>query len=60
MMNNSTGDEYECEFCSLEFRTRKEWNRHIIQHFKQKDCSDCGNLETLIRIGDVWYGPHTN
>lgn len=51
------GEEFECEFCSLEFRTRIEWNNHIIQHFKQRNCSDCGNI--LIRVGDIWYGPHS-
>lgn len=53
-----TGEEYECEFCSLECRTRSEWNKHIIQHFKQRECEDCG--KTMIRVGDVWYGPHTS
>lgn len=52
-----SGEEFECEFCSLEFRTKNEWNNHIIQHFKQQNCSDCGNV--LIRVGDIWYGPHT-
>lgn len=42
----------------MEFRTSKEWNNHIIQHFKQRNCSDCGNI--LIRVGNVWYGPHTS
>lgn len=52
------GEEFECEFCSLEFRTRNEWNNHIIQHFKQKNCVECGNI--LIRVGDIWYGPHNS
>lgn len=42
----------------MEFRTRNEWNNHIIQHFKQRNCQDCGN--TLIRVGDIWYGPHNS
>lgn len=57
-MDFVSAEENECEFCSMEFRTRTAWNQHIIQHFKQRSCPDCGN--TLIRVGDVWYGPHTN
>lgn len=52
------GEEFECEFCSLEFRTRDAWNNHIIQHFKQRNCAVCGKI--LIRVGDIWYGPHNS
>lgn len=53
-----SGEEFECEFCSLEFRSRNDWNNHIIQHFKQKNCMVCGNI--LIRVGDIWYGAHNS
>lgn len=42
----------------MEFRSAKEWNNHITQHFKQRKCRDCG--ETLIRVGNVWYSPHSS
>lgn len=41
----------------MEFPNSSERTEHILQHFRQSICSGCG--ETLICIGDIWYGPHT-
>lgn len=50
-------DDFICDFCNLEFPNSSARNEHTLQHFRQLVCSGCG--ETLICIGDVWYGPHT-
>lgn len=50
------GEELECEFCSLEFETTKEWEDHTLLHFNQKNCDECGT--NLICIAATWYSPH--
>ncbi|XP_031618757.1 zinc finger protein 189-like [Contarinia nasturtii] len=54
---SDANDDFGCDFCTLEFSNSFERNEHILQHFRQTICSGC--LETLICIGDIWYGPHT-
>lgn len=39
----------------MEFH-KEEITKHVLQHFKQNKCSECG--EILIKIGNIWYGPH--
>lgn len=39
----------------MEFH-KEEITKHVLQHFKQNVCSECG--EILIKIGNIWYGPH--
>lgn len=41
----------------MEFSNAAERTEHTLQHFRQSFCSGCN--ETLICIGDIWYGPHT-
>lgn len=55
---SANDDDFICDFCSLEFPTSSERTEHILQHFQQSICSGCG--DTLICIGDTWYGPHTD
>ncbi|XP_055301267.1 zinc finger and SCAN domain-containing protein 2-like [Sitodiplosis mosellana] len=50
-------DDFICNFCSLEFPNSLARTEHTLQHFRQAVCSGCE--ETLICIGDVWYGPHS-
>lgn len=47
---------HKCDICAYTFRTSCERNLHILGHFKNSSCSIC--QETLIQLGNIWYGPH--
>lgn len=55
----SVENDFKCEICLHSSRTADERNVHIIlQHFQQMFCTFCE--QTLIRIGDNWYGKHSD
>lgn len=51
-------NQFKCDICALAFRTLCERNMHILNHLEKSSCSICH--ETLVQIGNIWYGPHTH
>lgn len=49
---------FSCFACPTTLSTRSEWDAHILDHFRQKHCTGCGN--NLLCIGDTWYQPHND
>lgn len=49
-------DGFKCEICFVVLWTSIERNQHILNHFQKSECSFC--QQTLILVGDVWFGPH--